>query len=40
MEKGERNLTPEEDELLDLLTNLIRDYEATTYPSREKGQAA
>ena len=29
VEKGERNMTPEEDALLDLLTNLIRDYEAT-----------
>ena len=36
MEKGERSLTPEEDALLDLLTNLIRDYEATAYPGREK----
>ncbi len=36
MEKGERNMTPEEDALLDLLTNLIRDYEASTYPSRPK----
>ncbi|HYW43741.1 MAG TPA: helix-turn-helix domain-containing protein [Bryobacteraceae bacterium] len=34
MEKGERNMTPEEDALLDLLTNLIRDYEASTHPSR------
>ena len=32
--KGERNMTPEEDALLDLLTNLIRDYEATAYPPR------
>ncbi|MGI8744994.1 MAG: hypothetical protein ACR2NN_20970 [Bryobacteraceae bacterium] len=30
--KGERNMTPEEDTLLDLLANLIRDYEATVYP--------
>jgi HTH-type transcriptional regulator/antitoxin HigA len=36
MEKGERNMTPEEDALLDLLTNLIRDYEAGAYPSRPK----
>ena len=36
MEKGERSMTPEEDALLDLLTNLIRDYEATAYPRREK----
>ncbi len=32
MEKGERHLTPEENELLDLLTNLVRDYESWTYP--------
>jgi HTH-type transcriptional regulator / antitoxin HigA len=32
MKKGERNMTPEEDALLDLLTNLIRDYAATAYP--------
>jgi HTH-type transcriptional regulator/antitoxin HigA len=38
LEKGERNMTPEECELFDLLTNLIRDYEATTYPPREKGK--
>ena len=38
MEKGERNMTPEEGELLDLLTNLIRDYEAATYPPREKSR--
>jgi HTH-type transcriptional regulator/antitoxin HigA len=38
MEKGERNITPEEGELLDLLTNLIRDYEATAYPPREKSK--
>ncbi len=38
MEKGERGMTPEEDALLELLTNLIRDYEATAYPSREKSQ--
>jgi HTH-type transcriptional regulator/antitoxin HigA len=36
MEKGERNMTPEEDALLDLLTNLIRDYEASDYPLRPK----
>ena len=36
IEKGERNMTSEEDELLDLLTNLIRDYEAAAYPRREK----
>src|SRR5580704_788755 len=38
MERGERNLTPEEDALLDLLTNLIRDYEATAYPPRTKSK--
>jgi HTH-type transcriptional regulator/antitoxin HigA len=34
MEKGERHMTREEDALLDLLTNLIRDYEAAEYPPR------
>ena len=38
MEKGERDMTPEEDTLLDLLTNLIRDYEATAHPPREKSK--
>ena len=38
MEKGEREMTPEEDALLDLLTNLIRDYEASAYPSRRKSK--
>jgi HTH-type transcriptional regulator / antitoxin HigA len=38
MEKGERNLTPEEDALLDLLTNLIRAYEASAYPPRKKSR--
>jgi len=38
MEKGERNMTPEEDALLDLLTNLIRDYEERAYPPREKSK--
>jgi HTH-type transcriptional regulator/antitoxin HigA len=38
MEKGERRMTPEECELLDLLTNLIRHYEATAYPLREKSK--
>jgi HTH-type transcriptional regulator/antitoxin HigA len=37
-EKGERGMTPEEDAILDLLTNLIRDYEATAYPPREKSK--
>ncbi len=36
MERGERNMTPEEVALLDLLTNLIRDYEASKYPPRPK----
>jgi HTH-type transcriptional regulator/antitoxin HigA len=31
-------MTPEEDALLDLLTNLIRDYEATSYPAGEKSK--
>lgn len=30
--KGEGNLTPEEDALLDLLSNLIHTYEARAYP--------
>ena len=38
MERGERHMTPEEGELLDLLTNLIRDYEAKVYPPREKSK--
>jgi HTH-type transcriptional regulator/antitoxin HigA len=38
MEKGERNMSVEEDALLDLMTNLIRDYEATAYPPREKSK--
>jgi HTH-type transcriptional regulator / antitoxin HigA len=36
MEKGERQLTSEEDALLDLFSNLIRDYEASRYPSRPR----
>jgi HTH-type transcriptional regulator/antitoxin HigA len=40
MEKGERHMTPEQDALLDLLTNLIRDYEATAYPPRAKSKPA
>lgn len=36
--KGEDHMTPEEDTLLDLLTNLIRDYEATAYPVRQKSK--
>jgi len=38
MEKGEQNTTPEEDTLLNLLTSLIRDYEAGAYPPREKSK--
>jgi len=38
MEKGELDMTPEEDALLDLLTNLVRDYEAHAYPPREKSK--
>jgi len=38
MEKGERSMTPEEGALLDLLTNLIRDYEATAYPPRRRSK--
>lgn len=32
MEKGEKNLTPEEDELLNLLVDLIHDFEEKAYP--------
>lgn len=38
MEKGERSMTPEEGELLDLLTKLIRDYEAAAYPPRKRSK--
>jgi HTH-type transcriptional regulator/antitoxin HigA len=38
IEKGESKMTPEEDALLDLLTNLIRDYEAQAYPPRAPSQ--
>ena len=38
MEKGERNMTPEEDALLSLVTNLIRDYEAGAYPPRGRSK--
>jgi HTH-type transcriptional regulator/antitoxin HigA len=38
MRKGERNLAPEEDALLDLLTNLIRDYEATAHLPRKRSK--
>ena len=36
LEKGERNVTPEEDAQLSLVANLIRDYEAQVNPPREK----
>ena len=32
MEKGERNMTPEENALLELLTNLVHDFEEKAYP--------
>jgi HTH-type transcriptional regulator/antitoxin HigA len=32
MAKGEVNLSPEEDELLELLVDLIHDYESKAYP--------
>jgi HTH-type transcriptional regulator/antitoxin HigA len=32
LEKGEGNITPEEDALLDLLTDLIHDFEEKAYP--------
>ena len=38
IEKGEQNMMPEEDALLDLLTNLVRDYESRVYPPREKSK--
>jgi HTH-type transcriptional regulator/antitoxin HigA len=38
MAKGESRMTPEEGELLDLLTNLIRDYEAAAHPMRGKSK--
>jgi len=38
MEKGERNMTLEEDALLSLVTNLIRDYEASAYPPRGRSK--
>ncbi|MBL8292447.1 MAG: helix-turn-helix domain-containing protein [Bryobacterales bacterium] len=38
MEKGERAMSPEEGELLDLLTSLIGDYEATAYERRDKSK--
>lgn len=39
MEKGEHKMTPEEDMLLDLLANLIRDYEGSVRPARAKSEA-
>ena len=38
MEKGEQNMTPEEDAIVELLTNLIRDYEGRAYVSRGKSK--
>ena len=38
IERGESNITPEEDALLELLTNLIRNYQARAYPPREKSK--
>ena len=35
MKKGENNLTPEEDALLDLLVDLIHDFEEKAYPIPE-----
>ena len=35
---GERNMMPEEGELPDLLTNLIRDYEKTVHPPRARSK--
>ncbi len=32
MERGEKNMTPEEDALLELLTDLIHDFEEKEYP--------
>ena len=32
MDKGEGNLSPEEDRLFDLMTKLVRDYERDRYP--------
>ena len=32
MEKGEQHMTPEEDALLELLTNLVHDFEEKAYP--------
>jgi HTH-type transcriptional regulator/antitoxin HigA len=32
MERGERNTTPEEDALLELLTNLVHEFEEKAYP--------
>ena len=38
MQKGEGKMSPEEDALLDLLTNLIRDYEGSAHPSRRRSK--
>ena|ERR1700722_791624 len=38
MAKGEDNLSPEEDALLELLVDLIHDYETTAYPPRAKSK--
>jgi HTH-type transcriptional regulator/antitoxin HigA len=35
MQKGENNLSPEEERLLDLLTTLIEDFEERSYPMGE-----
>ena len=32
MKKGEENMTPEEDALLELLTDLVHDFETRAYP--------
>ena len=37
-EKSEHYMTPEEDALLDLITNLIRSYESSAYPPRPKSK--
>jgi HTH-type transcriptional regulator/antitoxin HigA len=38
LQKGERHMTPEEGALLDLFTNLIRDYETTAYTPRARSE--
>jgi HTH-type transcriptional regulator / antitoxin HigA len=37
--KGENNLTPEEDELLELLTELVEAFERRAYPSKKASPA-